>query len=247
MLHFCSKLLKVLLLICATLAGSLTSLAQEIPQPLSDAEFQKVLLSSDTLDWMKIVALTDKQAKKLSNFEEVWYRPDVGVPAMMTLWLRGLKVLTDNQAYILRHSKAMCMLLDGLDSLTDEQASCLSSYRAQRAILMGSLPDGWDASYIYGNMALGVISLNGLTRLSDSQASKLGKSQASAINLNGLKTLTETQAKSLAKFEGIVDLDGIDLSAVGLFIKFKGRLRPPDPATRRGPELYVIPDSLKKK
>ena len=247
MFHFCSKLLKVLLLPCVVLASTVTSLAQVIPQPLPDAEFQKVLLSSDTLDWMKIVALTDKQAKKLSKCDNVWYRPDVGVPSMMTLWLKGLKVITDDQAHTLMRSKAMCILLDGLDSLSDKQANYLSNYSAQPTILHGSLPQGWDNGYKYGGVSVGVISLNGLSRLSDSQASKFGKFQASAINLNGLKSLTETQAKSLAKFEGIVDLDGVDLSAVGLFIKYKGKLRPPDPEPQHGPQLFVEPDSLRKK
>jgi hypothetical protein len=237
----------VLVLSCITLALSATAQTYAVPQPLTDEEFGKVLLSSDTLDWMRIVALTDQQAKKLAKYENAWYRPDVGQPAMMTLWLRGLEILTDDQAYILKRSKAMCLLLDGLDSLTNEQASCLSSYRAQRSILSGALPDGWDAGHLYGAVALGVISLNGVSHLSDTQAKKLGQSQASAINLNGLKSLTEVQAKSLAKFEGIVDLDGLDLAAVGLFIKYKGRLRPADPAPQKGPQLFIRPEDSEDK
>ncbi len=247
MFDFYRRHLLLFVLLCSVLGNSVASLAQVTPQPLSDEEFQRVLQSSDTLEWMKIMALTDKQAKKLSKCDNAWYRPDVGVPAMMTLWLKGLKVLTDDQAHTLMRSKAMCILLDGLDSLSDKQANYLSNYSAQPTILHGSLPQGWDNGYKYGGVTVGVISLNRLSRLSDSQASKFGKFQASAINLNGLKSLTETQDKSLAKFEGIVDLDGVDLSAVGLFIKYKGKLRPPDPAPQHGPQLFVEPDSLRKK
>lgn len=247
MFKFCLKYMLPFVILGFVLEGSVTTLAQVTPQPLSDEEFQQVLQSSDTLEWMKIVALTDKQAKKLSKCDYVWYQSDVDAPRMMTLWLKGLKVITEKQARILKRSEAMCIFLDGLDSLTDEQAEWLSSYSAKTAILRGGPPSGSDIERWRGLFSLGLISLNGLSHLTDSQAKKLGQSQASALNLNGLKSLTELQAKSLAKFEGTIDLDLLDMSAIGLFLKYKGRLRPPDLAPRRGPKLYVKPDSLRKK
>ena len=161
MFHFCSKLLKVLLLPCVVLASTVTSLAQVIPQPLPDAEFQKVLQSSDTLDWMKIVALTDEQAKVLAKYDLLSYRISKDVLPSPVLWLKALRIITDAQARSLKQFSGSLLLLDGLQSLSEGQMKSLSEFEGTR--VFGDLSKigtekGHDVWYIKADR-IGVLSL----------------------------------------------------------------------------------------
>jgi hypothetical protein len=214
------------------------------PQPLSPEEFQTVINSTNSQDWLKIKALTDEQAKAVMNSKVLVVRLGAIIEDWQALCLNGLTYLTDAQAKLLAKNEVN-LSLDGLKSLTDEQAKSFSTYKGKY------FPRAYrnNANYqrIFGTRG-GVLSLNGITTLTDEQAKWLGKARCFEIDLNSLtsitdlqaksiayysgailqlnaiKTLTDKQAKELAQFQGKIAMVGMDKTSKDLFIKYGGSL-----------------------
>jgi hypothetical protein len=156
-----------------------------------------------------------------------------------------LTYITDAQAKLLAKNEVN-LSLDGLTSLTDEQAKSFSTYKGK------FVPRSYQGDPVYlrvfGTRAGGVLSLNGITVLSDAQTKWLGKAtcleldlnsltslndaQAKSLGyfpgpllqLNALKTLTDKQAKALAQCQGKIALAGLDKPSKDLFLKYGGVL-----------------------
>jgi hypothetical protein len=215
------------------------------PQPLSPEEFQKITQSTNPQDWLKIQAMTDDQVKATMNSKVLVLRLGAIVEEWQALSLNGLTYITDEQAKLLAKNEVN-LSLDGLKSLTDEQARSFSTYKGKY------VPRAYQSDETYqrtfGMRAGGVLSLNGITTLSDEQAKWLGKAKCFELDLNSLisisdlqakafgnfvgailqinavKTLSDKQAKALAQIQGKIALMGLDKPSKDLFLKYGGSL-----------------------
>jgi hypothetical protein len=215
------------------------------PQPLSPEDFQIVIKSPNPQDWLKIQAMTDDQVKAIMNSKVLVLRLGAVVEEWQALFLNGLTYITDEQAKLLAKNEVN-LSLDGLKSLTDEQARRFSTYKGK------FMPRAYqsDPTYqrMFGMRAGGILSLNGVTTLSDEQAKWFGKAKCFELDLNSLtsisdlqaksfgyfagailqinaiKTLTDKQAKALAQFQGKIALMGLDKPSKDLFLKYGGSL-----------------------
>jgi hypothetical protein len=215
------------------------------PQPLSLEEFQKVIQSTNPQDWMTIQAMTDDQVKAVMNSKVLMLRLGAVVEEWQALFLNGLVYISDEQAKLLAKNEVN-LSLDGLKSLTDDQAKSFSTYKGKY------MPRAYQSDETYqrkfGMKAGGVLSLNGVTTLSDEQAKWLGKAKCFELDLNSLtsisdlqaksfgyfagailqinaiKTLTDKQAKALAQFQGKIACVALDKASKDLFLKCGGSL-----------------------
>lgn len=215
------------------------------PQPLSPEEFQTVINSTNSQDWLKIKALTDDQAKAVMNSKVLVVRLGAVIEDWQALCLNGLTYLTDAQAKLLAKNEVN-LSLDGLKSLTDEQAKSFSTYKGK--FIPRAYQNNPTYQRLFGNRAGGVLSLNGITALSEEQAKWFGKAKCFELDLNSLtsitdlqaksfayysgailqlnaiKTLTDKQAKALAQFQGKIAFASLDKASKDLFIKYGGTL-----------------------
>jgi hypothetical protein len=205
--------------------------AQDTVKPLPDDEFEKILSSGDTLQWLRIKVLTIDQAKTIVKsgglIDSIDSRDTILKIKKGKMWLNGLKKISENQAKILSKFKGAAVHLSGLDSLTDNQMKALCKFEAQdiknqRRNLSKDLKQ-------YGIImkAKMRVFLDGLEHISDKQAKYLSKMKTTEIHLSGLTSLTDGQAKALAKAEAkYVYLDGItSLSAEQLQSLAKSKAR----------------------
>jgi hypothetical protein len=215
------------------------------PQPLSPEEFQKVIHSTITQDWMAIHAMTDDQVKAIMNSKVIVARLGAVVEDWQALLLNGLTYITDEQAKLLAKNEVN-LSFDGLTSLSDEQAKSFSTYKGKYMPQAYKNDDKYQQTF--GMRAGGVLSLNGIATLSDEQAKWLAKAKCFELDLNSLisisdlqaksfgyftgailqinavKTLTDKQAKALAQFQGKIACVGLDKASKDLFLKYGGSL-----------------------
>ena len=117
------------------------------------------------------------------------------------LSLDGLTTLSDEAAEALaRHKRGLS--LDGLTTLSDEAARALARHKGDLSL------DGLTALSPAAAQAIascdGNLSLGGLTMLSDETAETLAlhRTKGKILSLNGLTTLSETGAQALARYPG---------------------------------------------
>ncbi|TFH59116.1 MAG: hypothetical protein E4G91_09140, partial [Candidatus Zixiibacteriota bacterium] len=141
------------------------------PQPLSPEEFQKVIQSTNPQDWMTIQAMTDDQVKAVMNSKVLMLRLGAVVEEWQALFLNGLTYITDDQAKLLAKNEVN-LSLDGLKSLTDGQAKSFSTYKGK--FVPRAYQNDPDSQRKFGMRVGGILSLNGITALSEEQAKWLG-------------------------------------------------------------------------
>lgn len=207
-----------LLAIC--LATTVLVFGQEAPQPLSDEEFKKVLHSGDTLDWLKIVVMTDKQAKKIVECGgPFWNELAPGEPKWTELrevWLNGLATLTKKQAKIISGFTGYSVRLNGIDTLTDGAIKALiglSPISDRDDIRDGKsiwrlLPDSIRPKF-HKSFSMRLF-LDGLSNITDKQAEYLSEMEISHLSLKGLSALSDAQVEAFGRAKAdYMFLDGV--------------------------------------
>ncbi len=111
--------------------------------------------------------------------------------------MNGLKQLTDKQAQMFGRFNGHFLFLNGLDSLSAAQAKALSLFKPGEIKNLTQKDPGGKAW-----ASIGILSLNGLTSLTDEVAKALGNSYTTTLELNSVDSLTLNQAKRLANYGG---------------------------------------------
>jgi len=224
------------LLLIMLLMATVIAVAQETPQPLSDEEFEMIVFHSGNPDeWLRIVVMTDEQAK--------WLVEPSGL-MLQEAWLNGLTSISEKHAKILSGFKGNVLQLNGLDSLTDKQMKALCKLKpmstrieefhkivkknlvwSSAEVSLNGLTTVTDKQAEYlSQVDVTDLSLNSLASLSDRQVEALKNAKAKRIYLDGLPTLTDNQLKTLAESDCKFGLRGLGRESRSEFKSYGGKL-----------------------
>jgi len=234
----------ILAILITQLVTALSVHGQTEIQPLSDDEFKQVLASGDTARWAEIRALTDAQAEALGKSKGFFTRS--GGAEVYGLWLNNLEQITDQQAKSISHFHGHFLFLDGLDTISLAQIKSLALfkpatiknltretaymtwYRSRGVLSLGGLSSITDEqSKALGGSFATTIHLDGVTNLTKIQAKRLASFSGLSLDLTGLKSLSEDEAAALAEYTGTVTFEAIDDTSVVRFAKHEGKYRVP--------------------
>lgn len=207
-------------------------------KPLTDSKFEEIISSESSDNWVAISELTDEQASKLANsqFKSLMlnglriltpYQAHILVEFKGTeLQFNGLTSLdspNDSVTEALATFLGGRLILNGLEKLSEKQARLLSNFmnswlwpefakfRIQNIEQTLSKFDMDLVRDLYPRFKRILLSMDGLTHLSQDHFKYLSAFIGDKISLNGLKALEEASARELVQFQGsTICLNGID-------------------------------------
>ena len=198
-------------------------------KPLSDTDFENVLETG--VGWEKIIALSDRQVRKLSRFKGVTIdegfvhsfeasvtnsaSDEIQAVSRKLEPLRGsrgvlplfaLENISGRQARELSAFYGHTILLWSVKSLNLGQATALAQFHGDwnyaALDLRGLESLSRQSAEALAQFRGDLLNLNGLLRIEDSVATALSKAQCKELDLNGLQRLTLKQASALGAFGG---------------------------------------------
>ena len=179
------------------------SLGHDRANSLKIIEMRKQQVQMEALNLNTITPPKFKLAEKIKS--PGFFKEDLGSISTGTL-----ASITNQQAkslFLIEPTSWLSFQFGSLTSITDSQAKIFGQLYGTMLTLDGltSLTDSQAASLSqFGGKLVGKrLSLNSLTSLTDSQAESLAKFSG-VLSLNGLKVLTNSQARSFGAYKGIV-------------------------------------------